>query len=77
MTSAIELCLAIRNGDCVQLRRLLRAGCDPDSLDYESRTALHLAAAEGDLKMVRRRTGGEQRRVQGRTEGNRGRDGRG
>ncbi|MEW5319227.1 MAG: hypothetical protein WDW38_010392 [Sanguina aurantia] len=35
------------------LRRLLRAGVDPDAADYDSRTALHTAAAAGYLVGVR------------------------
>ena len=35
------------------MNRLLRAGVPPDSCDYDRRTGLHLAAAEGNLGMVK------------------------
>jgi ankyrin repeat protein len=34
------------------LKMLLRNGIDPDIGDYDARTALHLAAAEGSLRVA-------------------------
>jgi len=42
-----EMCQAASVGDVEYLRRLLRFGCEPDSCDYDGRTAAHLACAEG------------------------------
>ncbi len=42
-----EMCQAAFAGDVDYLRRLLRAGCQPDAKDYDARTAAHLACAEG------------------------------
>ena len=39
------------DGNADQVRRLLRAGISPIAKDYDSRTALHLAAAEGHLSV--------------------------
>ena len=39
-------------GSAMLVKRLLRAGIPPDSADYDSRTGLHLAAAEGHLDTV-------------------------
>eukprot|EP00898_Chlorokybus_atmophyticus_P006637 jgi/Chlat1/6975/Chrsp52S06651 len=44
---ASELCNATFAGNIDYLRRLLRYGVDPDSADYDLRTALHIACAEG------------------------------
>eukprot|EP00741_Cyanophora_paradoxa_P006666 tig00001030_g6447.t1 len=52
-TSAGEaLCKAAFKGDIRRLRELIRRGYDPKSGDYDRRTALHVAAAEGQRKMV-------------------------
>ena len=42
-----KLCSAGAAGDCALVRRYLAAGADPDASDYDARTALMLAAAEG------------------------------
>jgi ankyrin repeat protein/CRP-like cAMP-binding protein len=49
---AILLCSTVYNGDLKLLRRLLRAGADVDAVDYDGRTALHIAAAEGNVPAV-------------------------
>jgi ankyrin repeat protein len=41
------------DGDVALLRRLLRAGIDPNAGDYDGRRAAHIAAAEGALAAVR------------------------
>lgn len=46
------LCSAVHSGDMQLLKRLLRAGVDADSCDYDKRTALHIAAADGNLLAV-------------------------
>lgn len=50
---AAVLCTAVFDGDLPQLRRLLRAGARVDAGDYDKRTGLHIAAAEGNLQAVR------------------------
>jgi len=47
-----EMCQAASSGDVDYLRRLLRAGVHPDSADYDSRTAAHLACSEGLLHVA-------------------------
>jgi len=47
------LCLAAAGDDIDQLRRILKAGGDVDAGDYDRRTAMHLASAEGKLEVVR------------------------
>lgn len=51
--TASALCTAVHEGDMPLLRRLLRAGADPNAGDYDKRTALHIAAADGNLPAVR------------------------
>ena len=53
MALASLLCAAVFEGDLKLLRRLLRAGADVNAGDYDQRTALHVAAAEGNLAAVR------------------------
>ncbi len=47
------LCNMVQARDKMLLRAYLAAGADVDASDYDRRTALHIAAAEGDLDMVR------------------------
>ena len=47
-----RLCSAVFKGDVVLLQRLLKAGAPPDTADYDGRTALHVAAAEGHMGAV-------------------------
>jgi ankyrin repeat protein len=51
--SAALLCSAVYEGDMQLLRRLLRAGARADAEDYDKRTALHIAASDGNLPAVR------------------------
>ncbi|KAG7671633.1 putative Potassium channel AKT2 [Nannochloris sp. 'desiccata'] len=46
------LCSTVHSGDLKLLRRLLRAGANVDAVDYDGRTALHIAAAEGNVPAV-------------------------
>ncbi|GIM10251.1 hypothetical protein Vretimale_14049 [Volvox reticuliferus] len=50
---AAEMCTAVYEGDLVKLRRLLRSGAPPDACDYDKRSALHIAGAEGNLAAVK------------------------
>lgn len=52
-TQAHEMCAAITRGDIITLRNLLRCNADPNSLDYDRRAPLHIAAADGNLQAVR------------------------
>lgn len=42
-----QLCAAVAKGDSDFLKRVLSYGVDPNSKDYDHRTPLHIAAAEG------------------------------
>jgi ankyrin repeat protein len=48
-----ELIWAASLGDIGAVRRLVAQGVPLDSADYDHRTAIHLAAAEGHLEVVR------------------------
>jgi hypothetical protein len=50
--TASQLCTAVFDGDMPLLRRLLHAGASPNVGDYDKRTALHIAAADGNLPAV-------------------------
>ena len=51
---ATELCRAAARADLERLRELVRnKGYDVNAADYDKRTAMHLAASEGKLKVVR------------------------
>lgn len=50
--TASALCTAVYDGDMPLLRRLLHAGANPNAGDYDKRTALHIAAADGNLPAV-------------------------
>uniref|UniRef100_A0A0C3STI2 Uncharacterized protein n=1 Tax=Guillardia theta (strain CCMP2712) TaxID=905079 RepID=A0A0C3STI2_GUITC len=49
---ASALCTAAGNGDLAQVRRLIENGVQPNLGDYDNRTALHVASAEGHEKIV-------------------------
>ena len=51
--TAADLCDAAFSGDLVRLRGYIDDGLDPDTGDYDQRTAMHLAASEGLLEVVR------------------------
>lgn len=51
--SGSYLCQAVNDGNNELLRRLLTTGADPSSADYDKRTALHIAAAEGNFGMAK------------------------
>jgi glutaminase len=48
----VELLWAASENDIPSLRRLLAHGIPVHAMDYDKRTALHLAAAEGKLEAV-------------------------
>ena len=49
----VELCFAASQGDLGKVKRMKLAGVDLNQADYDSRTALHLAAAEGHDGIVK------------------------
>jgi potassium channel len=51
--AASVLCQTVSDGDIVLLKRLLRAGINPNAADYDKRTAAHIAAAEGNTVALR------------------------
>ena len=53
LTSASEICDAAHRGDVDRIRQLIEMGCSIDQGDYDRRTAMHLAASEGLLQVVR------------------------
>lgn len=52
ISSTMRLLWAASQGDLDEVRATLAAGKDPNSADYDKRTALHLAASEGHLEVV-------------------------
>ncbi|KAI8469642.1 MAG: hypothetical protein J3K34DRAFT_276757 [Monoraphidium minutum] len=50
---AAHLCTAVFEGDVPLLRRLARAGMDPDAGDYDGRRAAHIAASETALAALK------------------------
>ncbi|CAN9511876.1 unnamed protein product [Ophioblennius macclurei] len=51
--SVFKLMFAAYSGDMSALRRLALSSMDMDQKDYDSRTALHVAAAEGHIDVVK------------------------
>eukprot|EP00775_Hariotina_reticulata_P006155 gene6155-6392_t len=50
---AQALCDAVSRGDINMLFRLIKCGADANSVDYDRMTALHIAAAEGNLQAAK------------------------
>lgn len=48
----VLLCSAARLGDLDWIKQLVKDGCDVNAADYDLRTPLHLAAAEGKVETV-------------------------
>lgn len=48
----VNLLFAAASGDVTSMRRLHLSGMDMSAMDYDGRTAVHLAAAEGHLECV-------------------------
>lgn len=53
VASTLRLLWAATQGDLDLVRISLATGKDPNSMDYDKRTALHLAASEGHVEVVR------------------------
>ena len=49
----MRLLFAACQGDATAVEELLRSGVDVDSIDLDGRTALHIAACEGQGEVVR------------------------
>eukprot|EP00961_Rhodomonas_salina_P021890 294836-Rhodomonas_salina.1 len=47
-----DLCEAASEGDLEQLRKIMDSGADANAADYDKRSAMHLASAEGHLAVV-------------------------
>lgn len=52
ITSASELCNAAAQGNVGLIKRYIAAGINVNAADYDKRTALHIAAADGCLEAV-------------------------
>lgn len=52
-SAASVLCQAVFDGDITLLKRLLRAGINANAMDYDKRTAAHIAAAEGNVAAIK------------------------
>jgi hypothetical protein len=50
--SASELCTAAAQGNVNLIRHYIMAGINVNAADYDQRTALHIAAADGNLDVV-------------------------
>ena len=50
--SASELCTAAAQGKVDLLRHYIKGGINVNAADYDKRTALHIAAADGGLEAV-------------------------
>uniref|UniRef100_A0A5B7AUC1 Potassium channel n=1 Tax=Davidia involucrata TaxID=16924 RepID=A0A5B7AUC1_DAVIN len=52
MDLPLSLCFAAMRGDDLLLHQLLRRGLDPNELESNERTALHIAASKGSIECV-------------------------
>ena len=48
---SVQLCEAAFDGNLERVKELIKLGADPMYVDYDGRTAYHLAAAEGRLEI--------------------------
>ena len=46
------MCQAAYAGKLEDIRRLVVNGVDPNESDYDGRTAMHLAASEGNMEVL-------------------------
>ena len=52
MDVSVELCEAAAKGDVPRMKALIDNGCNPNAADYDARTALHLAASNGQTAVL-------------------------
>jgi glutaminase len=50
--SVVDLCWAAAKGDAKEIQRLIASGADINGADCDGRTALHVAASEGQAVSV-------------------------
>ncbi len=48
----VLMCQAAYAGKLEDIRRLVVNGVDPNESDYDGRTAMHLAASEGNMEVL-------------------------
>lgn len=53
LVALFQLMQAVHLGKMGTVRSLLANGCNPSQRDYDERTALHIAASDGSLEMVK------------------------
>ncbi len=53
LKDSIRLCWAASTGDVGEIKRLVANHLDLDAVDYDGRTAMHLAASEGHEEVIR------------------------
>lgn len=49
----VELCFSAASGNVDNVRKILDSGTEVNSVDYDRRTALHIAASEGHLEVAK------------------------
>jgi lysophospholipase len=49
----VLMCTAAKNGEVAEIESMLANGADKNSIDYDKRTALHVACCEGKIQVVK------------------------